>query len=63
MMQDLRDAIRAALEDADPIDGNGTAHLWGRLSIDEDLLYNLQQEFNIYFREPNAPQLRVIDKP
>lgn len=57
-MKDLRDAIRAVIDSA------STEGCSPPLCVVEaGPLFILQQEYNLHFVEPDAPQLDVIEKP
>jgi hypothetical protein len=56
-MKNLRDAILAVLNSASNEGCDGC------YVVDADVLWILQQEFNIHFVEPDQPQFDAIDKP
>jgi len=59
VMRDLKNAIHTVLDSADlaAYDGDERHYI-----ITGRALWELQQEYNIYFVEPDEPQLEVIEK-
>ena len=61
-MLDLRDTIIDVLREAQPIEGNGVAHLQGYHAIPTSILEILQAELNVHFCEPEAEQYELLER-
>ena len=57
LFSDLEKAILKVLENARYIEGCYT------YEVNDNTLYELQEEFNIYFREPHQEQIKTISPP
>ena len=60
VMNDLKQAILDVLEDAKPEDECYEDRTMDRCSINTNKLRVLQAEYNIYFIEPDEPQVSLL---
>jgi hypothetical protein len=59
-MEDLQKIILQILKENYVLGGYGERHLDGFSAVPTVLLKELQDEYNIYFIEPNAQQLDIV---
>lgn len=57
LFADLDNAIRNVIESATDTRYADT------IEVDAEKLWQLQEEYNIHFREPTAKQLKILNKP